>query len=612
MVTSILAIILLLLSAAGASALADRRTEESLPVCFCAAALWLYGFYCLGLVRLGLVLLCAGTPCLFLLGWRRSGSLKQYLTAVFTPGTAVYLCFCLFFLIFFSCNPVSRHDELRLWGAVPKAIHETGALQLGPQSPIFATMQSYPPALPLIGFFFTAFSGEFCEGALFVGYACMSVSFLLPAFSKWEWKHWRLLAPAALLVLLTPFVFTSHNEDAGLFGMTLYVDPLLGMAAGYAFYLAGHRPFENRFRLIAFSLTLAVLCLLKDTGLVFALTALVLALILGRKEVKLSGLLPVLAVVVSVGSWKLLLKLYDIHALVPLKLHLLSKAATQNILKALFSVNVVARNIPLGFFASFLFVFLALWALYILAFRVQKEQSKQEAAVVALGILLSTAAFVYGYALIYGETLESFARYMATPLLGLFTCILLTAIPCLLRQEVQSWAARWSKRLCFWVLAGCVAVSLSAGVLWQLLFTYYPELPAADETAAQIRAAVEAEQKEGETGWVYLVMAGDGWENSFYHHRVFFDLISPNINIRNGLAKTQVVIPGVDNPTQVWAEELKDCCDYVYLVSVEDALIPVFAQLSDDPALENGLYRVCQGEGPYGVSLRLVPSSRTE
>ena len=104
-------------------------------------------------------------------------------------------------------------------------------------------------------------------------------------------------------------------------------------------------------------------------------------------------------------------------------------------------------------------------------------------------------------------------------------------------------------------------------------------------------------------------MAGDGWENSFYHHRVFFDLISPNINIRNGLAKTQVVIPGVADPAKVWAEELKDGCDFVYLLSVEDALLPVFAQLSDDPALENSLYRVCPGEGPYGVSLQLVDNN---
>lgn len=606
MVTSALAILLLLLAAAGASVLTNRKPEECLPVCFCAAVLWLYGFYCLGLIRLALVLLCAGILCLFLFGWRKSGSLKQYLAAVFTPGTAVYLCFCLFFLIFFSRNPVSRHDELRLWGAVPKAIHETGALQLGHQSPIFATMQSYPPGLPLMSFFFTAFSREFSEGALFVGYACMALSFLLPSFSKWEWKHWRLLSPAALLVLLTPFVFTSHNEDAGLFGMTLYVDPLLGMAAGYAYYLAGHRPFKDRFRLISFSLTLAVLCLLKDTGLVFAVTALVLALILGRKELRLSALVPVLAVAVSIGSWKLLLKLYDVHALVPLKLHLLSKEALGNILKALVSVNVVARNIPLGFFASFLFVFLALWVLYILAFRVQKEQGRKEAWIVALGILLSTAAFVYGYALIYGETLESFARYMATPLLGLATYILLTAIPCLPGQKLLSRAARWSRGLSLGILSGCVVVSLCAGAVWQLLFTYYPELPAADETAAKIRAVTEPEVGEGETGWVYLVMAGDGWENSFYHHRVFFDLISPNINLRNGLAKTQVVIPGVADPAKVWAEELKDGCDFVYLLSVEDALLPVFAQLSDDPAKENSLYRVCPGEGPYGVSLQLV------
>ena len=107
-------------------------------------------------------------------------------------------------------------------------------------------------------------------------------------------------------------------------------------------------------------------------------------------------------------------------------------------------------------------------------------------------------------------------------------------------------------------------------------------------------------------------MAGDGLENSFYHHRVFFDLISSNINIRNGLAQTQVVIPGLENPEKVWARELADGYDYVYLLSVEDALLPVFAELSEDPAQEHGLYRVCREENDYGVSLRRVPSQAAE
>ena len=610
MVTSIVALLFLLLAVSGLSALAECRTEECWPVCFCGAIGWLYLFYSLGMVRFGLILLCAGMLGLFLIGWRKIGSFRKYCLQVFTPGMVVYLCFCMIFLICFSGNLVSRHDELRLWGAVPKAIHATGKIQLGPDSPIFSIMQSYPPALPLLGYFFTAFCPTFSEGALFVGYTCMALSFFIPAFAKWEWKHRRLLWPVGLLVFLTPFVFTSHFEDSALFGMTLFVDPMLGITAGYAFFLAGHKPLENRLREAAFCLSLGVLCLLKDTGVVFAISALVLAVVLSKKSWNL--LLPALAVGVGVGSWKLLLMLYDVHALVGLQMHPLSQEAMRNVLHALVSVNVVARKVPLGFFLSFVSVFFVLWVLYVLAFRIQSEQKGMQAGVVALGMLASTAAFIYGYALIYGETLESFARYMATPLLSLFICTLLTAIPCLPGGKAEAWMLRRTKRFSVFVSGVCGVAVLAVMVLWTCVFPQHLDLPAADRDAAQIRTAVEQDLSEAETGWIYLVMAGDGWENSFYHHRIFFDLISPNINIRNGLAKTQVVIPSLNNPAEVWAQELADGYDYVYLLSVEDALLPVFAELSDDPAQEHGLYRVCKDDGDLGVSLHRVPSSVAE
>lgn len=604
MLTSIIALLFLTLAVAGASAAFSHRSENCWPVCFCAVGCVLYGFYCLGAVPWGLVFVCAGAGALFLAGWKKCG-LKSCFRSFFTPGTAVYLCFCLIFLVFFSGNVVSRHDELRLWGAVPKAIHETGKLQLGKDSPIFSIMQSYPPGLPLIGYYFTAFTKSFSEGGLFVGYACMALSFFLPAFSRFQWKHWRLLAPAGLLVLMTPFVFTSHLEDMAMFGMTLFVDPLLGIMAGYAFYLAGHHPANTRFRLLAFSLSLGMLCLLKDTGLLFAAAALLTAVLLDRNSWK-RFLIPAVIVLASTLSWKLLLTIYDVHVLVPLKLHALSARATGNVLRALVSSNVLAYKLPLGFFLSFVFVSMVLWLLYFLAFRFRREQSRGEAAAVAAGILLSTIAFIYGYALIYGETLESYARYMTTALLELFTCILLTFLPALPEGRLMAWSQNWKKSVSTMLLSACLLAGIGVTAVWKYVFPLIPEQKNADLEAKRIQAAVESDLEPGQTGWIYLVMAGDGWENSLYHHRVFFDLLSSNINIRNGLAQTQVVLPCLEHPAESWAEELKDGYDYVYLVSVEDAFLPVFQEFSEDTPQEHGLYRVVYAEGGLGVRLESV------
>lgn len=609
MVTSAIAVFLLFLAAAGLSKLLNRTMEDCWPVCFTGLVCWLYGFYCFGLLRLGLGLLCAGILALLLTALKKERSFSRFLKRSFSPGTAVYLCLCTAFVLFLSNNRVSLHDELRLWAAVPKSMHVSGRLQLGSQSPIFSIMQSYPPGLPLIGYFFTAFQPSFEEGALYVGYACASMVFFLPALSKLEWRHRVLLAPVGMLLLLTPCVFTSHNCDSALFGMALFVDALLGILAGYVFFLAGHKPFRSRFDAAAFSLGLAALCLLKSTGIVFAAAALVCAIALAQKRLTGRWALSIAAVAVSAGSWRLLLHIYDVHDLIGLQLHTLSRTALHNILHALTSVNVVAYRVPLGSLLSFASVFGILWLLYYGAFRLQSVQKGGAAAMIACGILVAAAAFIYGYTLIYGETLESFARYMETVLLCLFTCILLTALPLCSVDPAWGWVQKNVKRR--WVAnvvcIGCILFSIAFFSVWQMVFPDSSRNREADQAAMDIQAAVEQDLEEPSTGWVYLVIAGDEWENSRLHHRIFFDLISERINIRNGLAQTRVALPDLPNPTEVWAQELKDGYDYVYLLSVEDALIPIFAELSQDPAMPGCLYRVCDAENSYGVTLKLIP-----
>ncbi len=606
--TSGIALFLLFLAAAGLSKLANRAMEECWSVCFSGMVCWLYAFYFLGQLRVGLAVLCAGMIALFLTAWKKEKSLCRLLKRSITPGTAVYLCLCTVFVIFLSRNRVSLHDELRLWGAVPKAMHVSGKLQLGKESPIFSIMQSYPPGLPLIGYFFTAFRPSFDEGALYVGYACASAAFFLPALSKFEWKHRVLLAPIGMLLLLAPCVFTSHFCDGAMFGMTLFVDALLGILAGYVFFLAGHQPFRSWFDASAFSLGLALLCLLKSTGIVFAAAALVCAIVLERKCLKKRCAISIAAVIVCAGSWRILLQIYDVHDLVGLEFHTLDGTVLHNLLQAMTSVNVVAYRVPLGFLLSFASVFTILWLLYYAAFRFQTEQKGADAAVIACGILIAAAAFIYGYALIYGQTLESFARYMETVLLCLFTCILLTALPLCRTDGVWEWIQKKvkSKRASGAISIGCVLFSLAIFGVWCAVFPGYSQIEEMDREAMKIQTAVEQDLGESDTGWIYLVIAGDEWENSRLHHRIFFDLISEKINIRNGLAQTRVALPGLENPTEVWAEELKDGCGYVYLLSVEQTLIPIFAELTQDPAIAGRLYRVCEAENAYGVTLQLV------
>lgn len=400
-------------------------------------------------------------------------------------------------------------DELRLWGAVPKAMHELGTLQLGEDSPIFTIMQSYPPGLSLLGFYFTAFSKEFAEGALFVGYACGTMAFLIPALSRWQWKDRPILPLGAILLFAAPFVFTSHYQDHSLFGMTLFVDPILGNVAGSAFYYASQDPFKDRFSVMRFCLILMLLSLLKGTGILFAVFALICAIVLSGKKCSFSCVLPLVALVLSFGLWKLLLSQNDVHDLVPLRLHLLSGMELSNLLTALVSVNVICYGVPLGPLLSFAAVYSMLWILYAVSAR-HLHRSRQ--------------------------------------------------------QQEQ-----------------------------------------ADADALKIRQAVLQDPFFRESSNIYLVMAGDGMINSRCHHRIFFDLISKEMTIRNVPFQTQVVSPDRSDPAGEWQQELINGFDYVYVLSVEKAFIPVFLEFSDVPPEANTLYRVAPSEDG---TLRLIPSGK--
>ena len=247
-----------------------------------------------------------------------------------------------------------------------------------------------------------------------------------------------------------------------------------------------------------------------------------------------------------------------------------------------------------------------MWALFYALSRREEGNARKRNQKIALGFLASAVAYIYGYALVYGKTLESFPRYMAALLLGLAVYILCDGLPECIHWKLSALISGLRKAGAVAMAGCCLAAAVGTMAVWRFLFPYNPLLAAEDTQAQLLQQSVQQDLRQGEEGWIYLVIAGDGIENSHVHHRIFFDLISPDINLRNGFAQTQVVVPGRENPAEVWAEELKDGCNYVYLLSVEEALRPVFAELSQDAPVPQGLYRVYPSHNTYGVELRRV------
>lgn len=267
----------------------DQDAGEMLPFTVFSVILYLYFFYCANALTLGMIslyVLLAALLCyaLFLAVKRKIDVRKKI-----TPAFVVFCCTAAFFAVYTIGNYSVNWDELRVWSAMPKAIYETKELQLGAGALIFDTadnMQTYPPALPLFANFFLCTASSFTESYIFLAYAVFVSVITVSPFRKLHWNHWWAMPFATFFVICVPFVLTLHGGDYSYFYQALFIDPVLGFAAGYVFYLATTKPFRTGFSRMQFALALSVLVIIKDSGILFALLSVLCALCIRRADEK--------------------------------------------------------------------------------------------------------------------------------------------------------------------------------------------------------------------------------------------------------------------------------------------------------------------------------------
>ena len=259
----------------------DRKYEEMLPLSCSALVLSLYVTALLGLRRLGIsVVIClsflsALHALLQLL--RKKRSWKAALGNFFTPGFFLYLLAFFYLAVLNYGRLCYEFDALSHWGDVVKAMVQTGALSTSPLT--HSTFQSYLPGVSLFQYLSEEMNvllgGGFAEWRLYHGFQVFVLAFLFPALKDLNFKKpWAWLCALAL-VLAPTFLF------GGIYRF-LYVDPVLGVlsASGLAAILLEKRR-DGFYRARVLS-NAAVLVLVKDAGLAFALIQVVLFLLAER------------------------------------------------------------------------------------------------------------------------------------------------------------------------------------------------------------------------------------------------------------------------------------------------------------------------------------------
>ena len=183
------ALVMLMASSVLFAAAKKERAENVFPCALLSVIVILYPFYCLDFLRLGkmlvyVLILLTGILSLGKLLKQKRDPVRSVLETL-TPGIFIFAAYCAFVFVYTRGNLVGLWDEMRLWGAVPKALYATDSLQLGSQALIFPAMQPYPPGMPLLVYFMESLSPQFSESYIFVTYGIFFGAMLLPALKQY-------------------------------------------------------------------------------------------------------------------------------------------------------------------------------------------------------------------------------------------------------------------------------------------------------------------------------------------------------------------------------------------------------------------------------------------
>ena len=614
MITVWIGLVLLVLCAAALGILTNRRTEECVPVVFTGTIVFLYFFYCVNLLFVGRIALyvCMGillAAGIFRLVRKKEG--KTFWKSIFSPGICLLLILSVLFVIFSTKLKPSVWDELRLWAAMPKALHYSQSLQVGEGSLLYSTMQSYPPGMALLVYFFTSFSGGFSYGSIFAVYFIFAAALILPAMKERSWKQWYVFPSVFFLLILMPILLTVSGSEASgdwnYFFTCLYIDPILGCLMGNAFYQAVKRPSRDWFSCLSFTLTLFVLPSMKNIGALYAgvtfFAALLLALLEKKTEIRGKGILlaiiPAAGTAISYLSWQWIIRVRGTGEFIDMQLSSFTFEKCMNVVKGMTTWG----KIPFLYYALF-FIVIGLLLTFVV-----KDLPRKNAFVGAGGFLLAFLIFFYGYVSHYGWMLSSIHRYTSTFTFAFFYYLLMRAVSGLYFSENVSFIRSVRKAYLLLLLgllltAGGIVLLFQAKQ-WQLDNPTWKD-------AEKIIAKADGYISSTEPVKCYLALGGDIRRQSQRHETYALCAIGSKANIQNIWCDklfNEAVDGVVTDPKEmaaIWAVHLRqDEYAYVIFAQPDEEILQAVSLIAPNlgEVKDGMIVRVSPSDNSYGVTL---------
>lgn len=610
MLSCLIAVILLSAAALSLSLYCKKSFTQLLaPVIFCVIFV-LYGFYLANALfwgRKAVILLLLLTVIYTVLRAKPSLSdcknlLCQQSVLLYGAGIAVF--------ILFSCTKfVSLYDSLRLWGAYPKLLHSTGSLQLGEDALLYPVMQSYPPGMPLLCYFFSSFSSVFPENSLFFTYSFFGFSLMLPFLEEAPGQSKQHSLLIFLAIVFIPYLVTGMNDDGGLYYSSIFIDIPLGICCGY-YFSHGFHP-KNRTDRICALLACGILVLLKDSGAFFALCGIAGCFLCNLKSDKKTVFFyvcaQILLLLLTYGSWKYIQGVYGV-------VRKISPSFTVPSVRTLGLLFLYFIKTPVsGIVSATGAIHVSLPAALIMIFTAKLLLAKEHPAISLKSHIWDVAiqfvcycGFFIGYCFSFLDQMEyqvypSFVRYHCT----LLICALyILAYDCRflhgpylssLSREISGFV----KGSGFEKLFRSAGAVLRFGMILCMVFStllilfFQPSRKEAFYVNSKASADILSQYVEADSR-VYLCMSDASLDHILIQHRLYFELLDEGIYIPNYLESIDITNTGMDYSCDAFIRHLSDNgYDYVLLNRLNDSLITDFQPIFGDITIEetNLIYR---------------------
>lgn len=570
-----------------------KRFEETFAVSLFSVIVALYVFYIFNILDVGFYIICL---FLLLIGvfagykfYKDKDRRKDYLSNFFTPGFFTFLI--VFLIVYFVTKNanVLLWDELRLWGAYPKILFYSGDLQLGNDVQLINIMQSYNPGMPIFQYFFMKCFGTFNEGLLFLAYAILGASVLLPMTKNISWKKWYLIPVYAFGILLLPLLFANSNNDSLVYYFTLFIEPIMGILFGYAMFLTFSNVFESKFKYFEFILLLCVLVLLKDTGILFAGVAyvsfIISELVIYKKNKRnkfswLKVLLPIILAFIMFGSWKLTQAFYqsenmytsvlDKNEIVSLFTNPTSeqRLILEGIKENMINVPIVKSNFPaLDRLYNFITMSLLLVASLLTYVFLHKRKEWQRLLIPIIVYFVGSLLYVLGTYFVYLFSIHvvaSFPRYMSL----IFTAGSVLIVLLLCCDLMNSTKNKMLKYYTLFLLCFCVI----ALPIRQPQINNKESLMYANNVSEEYSKKISQNISKNDD---VLLVFDDSHESLYtyviYHHQIYMDLLDEGFN-----AFDYTFVGEDDNVI-----DIIDDYDYVYFIVINNDDKNSFEKITD-------------------------------